>query len=141
MKLPNKLEGRQLFLIIIDSYAKRFASLNRKYNYIISKHNEFENKKASKERKAKKAIERYSSKIEPEEPEEQQQEKQQKEEQKSDNANEDMMDIDKPNQDEVSEKQETPSPLDMFNIDSHSPIAAIPVSNNTDVLKRCKIFI
>lgn len=28
MKLPNKLEGRQLFLIIIDSYAKRFASLN-----------------------------------------------------------------------------------------------------------------
>lgn len=135
MKLPNKLEGRQLFLIIIDSYAKRFASLNRKYNYIISKHNEFENKKASKERKAKKAIERYSSKIEPEEPEEQQQEKQQKEEQKSDNANEDMMDIDKPNQDEVSEKQETPSPLDMFNIDTHSPIAAIPVSNNTDVLK------
>ena len=46
-----------------------------------------------------------------------------------------MMDIDKPNQDEVSEKQETPSPLDMFNIDTHSPIAAIPVSNNTDVLK------
>ena len=53
MKLPNKLEGRQLFLIIIDSYAKRFASLNRKYNYIISKHNEFENKRLLKKEKLK----------------------------------------------------------------------------------------
>ncbi|KAK6458258.1 uncharacterized protein RJT20DRAFT_126237 [Scheffersomyces xylosifermentans] len=64
MKLPNKLEGRQLFMIIIDSYAKRFESLNRKYEYIISKHNEFEKKRGIKEVEAKKAIARYSSRIE-----------------------------------------------------------------------------
>lgn len=51
------------------------------------------------------------------------------------------MDIDKPNQDEVSEKQETPSPLDMFNIDTHSPIAAIPCFKQYRCFKRCKIFI
>lgn len=126
MKLPNKLEGRQLFLIIIDSYAKRFASLNRKYDYIIAKHNEFEKKKSTKEKKAKKAVERYSSKYETEHGQEE-------EEQKSDESNDDLMDIDS----DVNGKPEVDEnlPLDMFNIDSYSPIATYPSTNNSDVLK------
>lgn len=126
MKLPNKLEGRQLFLIIIDSYAKRFASLNRKYDYIIAKHNEFEKKKSTKEKKAKKAVERYSSKYETEHDQEE-------EEQKSDESNDDLMDIDS----DVNGKPEVDEnlPLDMFNIDSYSPIATYPSTNNSDVLK------
>ncbi|RCK57773.1 Transcription-associated protein 1 [Candida viswanathii] len=126
MKLPNKLEGRQLFLIIIDSYAKRFASLNRKYDYIIAKHNEFEKKKTTKEKKAKKAIERYSSKHETEQEQEQ-------EENKADEANDDLMEIDT----DVSGEPEVDQnlPLDMFNIDSYSPISTYPTTNNTDVLK------
>ncbi|CAI5760679.1 unnamed protein product [Candida verbasci] len=121
MKLPNKLEGRQLFLIIIDSYAKRFESLNRKYDFIIAKHNEFEKKKSSKEKESKKAIKRYSSKNDLEEKE--------KDEVVADEKNEediDMMDID--GEPEVDK-------LDLFNIDSYSPITAAPTPNNTDVLK------
>lgn len=63
MKLPNKLEGRQLFMIIIDSYAKRFESLNRKHNFILAKHKEFEKKKSQKEIESKKAVDRYTSKT------------------------------------------------------------------------------
>lgn len=61
MKLPNKLEGRQLFMMIIDAYAKRFHSLNRKFNYILKKHKEFEKKRQVKEADSRKAIERYCS--------------------------------------------------------------------------------
>ncbi|EGV61555.1 hypothetical protein CANTEDRAFT_131106 [Yamadazyma tenuis ATCC 10573] len=62
MKMPNKGEGRQLFMIIIDSYAKRFHSLDRKYDYIMRVHKEFEKNKATKEQESKKAVSRYSSK-------------------------------------------------------------------------------
>ncbi|EGW30360.1 uncharacterized protein SPAPADRAFT_143045 [Spathaspora passalidarum NRRL Y-27907] len=133
MKLPNKLEGRQLFLIIIDSYAKRFESLNRKYNYIIGKHNEFEKKKSIKEKDAKLAIERYSRKS------------------KSDEMNgkvqvlEDKMDVDEEEdhehhennekKDEAQEEEKEFDPLDIFNIDGHSPIASYPSTSNTDLLK------
>ncbi|KAL6454047.1 TRA1 Transcription-associated protein 1 [Candida maltosa Xu316] len=124
MKLPNKLEGRQLFLIIIDSYAKRFASLNRKYDYIIAKHNEFERKKTSKEKNAKIAVERYSS----------------KQESGNDEENGDMMEIDTDNNNHEEPNDGEPEvdkelPLDMFNIDQYSPIAAYPTTSNTDVLK------
>lgn len=53
MTLPNKLEGRQLFLIIIDAYAKRFKNLDRKYDYIIAKHDEYEKKKLGREKDSK----------------------------------------------------------------------------------------
>lgn len=61
MKLPNKSEGRQLFMFIIDAYSKRFEILNRKYDYILNKHQEFEKKRSIKELESKNAIERYSS--------------------------------------------------------------------------------
>lgn len=63
MKLPNKLEGRHLFMMIIDSYAKRFHSLNRKFHYIYKKHKQFEEQRKKKEAGVKLAIERYSSKT------------------------------------------------------------------------------
>lgn len=69
MKLPNKLEGRQLFMIIIDSYAKRFESLNRKHHHILARHRQFEKKKALKEIESKRAVDRYTSKAPLPEPE------------------------------------------------------------------------
>ena len=63
MKLPNKLEGRHLFMMIIDSYAKRFHSLNRKFHYILKKHKQFEAQVQAKEKDVKLAIQRYSSRT------------------------------------------------------------------------------
>ncbi|KAI5963026.1 TRA1 [Candida pseudojiufengensis] len=124
MKLPNKLEGRQLFLIIIDSYAKRFESLNRKYDFIIAKHNEYEKKKLMKEKESKKAVQRYSSKKDPIEQEE-----------KADETNGEM-EIDKEEAKEDADPQvDKDLGLNVFNIDSYSPIATVPVASNTDVLK------
>ena len=60
MKLQLSLEGRNLFMMIIDSYAKRFISLNRKYNYIHKKHAQFERQRRRKEAAAHVSILRYA---------------------------------------------------------------------------------
>lgn len=115
MKLPNKLEGRQLFMIIVDSYAKRFQSLNRKYGYIIKKHREFEEKKALKEQDSKKAIGRYSSKTDA-----------------SESEDVEMKDAD----DTESEPSIEPEDIvDLFSIEELSPIAPPSPATNTDLLK------
>lgn len=106
MKLPNKLEGRQLFMIIIDSYAKRFHGLIRKYNYILRKHKQYEEKRKIKEAEAKRALERYSRTSEPA-------------------TADDKMEVD----------TEEPDTLDIFSIEEALPIAISPVSNNGDLLK------
>lgn len=59
MVLPNKVEGRLLFMIIIDAYAKRFDNLSRKYGYIIDKHAEYEQKRKVRRAELKRAIARY----------------------------------------------------------------------------------
>ncbi|QPG74496.1 hypothetical protein FOA43_001826 [Brettanomyces nanus] len=41
LKLEDHADARQLFLIMIDSFGKRFASLNREYDDIIVKHKKF----------------------------------------------------------------------------------------------------
>lgn len=61
MKLSLKLEGRHLFMMIIDSYAKRFMSLNRKYDYILKKHHQYEKQSKVKEAQSVLAIKRYTS--------------------------------------------------------------------------------
>lgn len=49
MKLQSRADSRQLFMLIIDAYAKRFASLNRQYHNIMLHHLEFEKKKLKHE--------------------------------------------------------------------------------------------
>lgn len=121
MKLPNKLEGRQLFMIIIDSYAKRFHSLNKKYNYILKKHRQFEEKRKVKEAATETAVERYKSKA-PEIP------NGSHIEEMGDVAKDDAMDVDE-------EVEEVSLPEDMFSIEELSPIAVSTSSNNSDLLK------
>ncbi|CAK9440169.1 uncharacterized protein LODBEIA_P42690 [Lodderomyces beijingensis] len=140
MKLPNKLEGRQLFLIIIDSYAKRFESLNRKYDFIISKHEDHEKKKLAKEEDSKLAIERYSSKRDRKESQ-----VHKVEEKVNDDMEVEKSDAEKeepPNADADADPQKrqeaspsTGSELNIFNLDYYSPIATSSVLNNSDVLK------
>ncbi|PSK39382.1 hypothetical protein C7M61_001993 [Candidozyma pseudohaemuli] len=125
MKLPNKLEGRQLFMIIIDSYAKRFHSLNNKYAFILRRHNKFEERRKLKEVETKKAVERYCSK------------KDKIEETTNENGttnepeNDDMkMDVDEDNAD--SEETEL---ADMFSVEELSPISLTSPNHSSDLLK------
>lgn len=125
MKLPNKLEGRQLFMIIIDSYAKRFHSLNNKYAFILRRHNKFEERRKLKEVETKKAVERYCSK------------KDKIEETPNENGttnepeNDDMkMDVDEDNAD--SEETEL---ADMFSVEELSPISLTSPNHSSDLLK------
>lgn len=122
MKLPNKLEGRQLFMIIIDSYAKRFHSLNRKYDYILKKHKKFDEERKTKEADAKKAVDRYCSRTadvpsptpEPTKIEE------------TKDDDEDM---------EIDSTEDKPETDDMFSVEQLSPISISSSSNNSDLLK------
>lgn len=41
LKLENKADSRELLLLIIDTFGKRFASLNSQYDNIIKQHEEF----------------------------------------------------------------------------------------------------
>lgn len=155
MKLPNKLEGRQLFMIIIDSYAKRFQSLNRKYDYIIKKHKEFEKKRIVKEAFSKKAISRYSSKRaeiagSPIEADEKTASFEDTEMDDFDDektaVNDDTAVV--TTTDKTDEKpievsltpegelaSETQIVVDLFNIDELSPITSSPTASNSDLLK------
>ncbi|OBA21242.1 hypothetical protein METBIDRAFT_42126 [Metschnikowia bicuspidata var. bicuspidata NRRL YB-4993] len=146
MKLPSKLEGRHLFMMIIDSYAKRFQSLNRKFHYILKKHKQFENQMKVKEADAKLAIKRYSSKIDDQVAMDMGFSNDQKPEEESPkesaaslrnsgpNLTDDNMDID---------SDEPPSgnvidPMrveDIFSIEELSPISVSSVSANSDLLK------
>lgn len=125
MKLPNKLEGRQLFIIIIDSYAKRFHSLNRKYDYILKKHQQFEEKRKIKENAAEDAVERYRSKA-PEIPN-----ANMSEEPSEDAKDADLMEVDI----EADNEEKLELPEDMFSVEELSPISISSSSNNTDLLK------
>lgn len=41
LKFPDKSESRQMFMIILDIYSKKFNDIKKKYNYILYKHNEY----------------------------------------------------------------------------------------------------
>lgn len=121
MKLPNKLEGRQLFMIIIDSYAKRFHSLNKKYHYILRRHAEFEKNRKVKEADSKLAIERYRSKA-------------------LETPNGSAWDISKSDaEDNMEIDTESAQPdhdiIDMFAVEDLSPISVTALSPNSDLLK------
>lgn len=155
MKLPNKLEGRQLFMIIVDSYAKRFQSLNRKYDYIIRKHKEFEKKRAAKEQESKDAINRYSSKaleatssildndVEMKDADQPSVEEENNGNSNGFHANGDELnevsvhegDNDSPAASEDLKNEDEVIPIDLFNIEEHSPVASPASANNTDLLK------
>lgn len=53
MRLNSKAEGRQLFMLIIDAFTKRFQALNRQYPNIMKHHFDVENKRLEKEKKQK----------------------------------------------------------------------------------------
>lgn len=160
MKLPNKLEGRQLFMIIVDSYAKRFQSLNRKYDYIIRKHKEFEKKRAAKEQESKAAIDRYSSRtlkrsisilvddVEMKDAEQQPEEEEVSNSNGNGNGNgfhangsslDEIAIRDEgespPTSDDAKSEDSEPIPIDLFNIEEYSPVASPASSNNSDLLK------
>lgn len=115
MKLPNKMEGRQLFMIIIDLYATRFQSLNRKYDYILSKHNEFEKRRARKDAEGRRAIARYSSGAEVAEAEA-------------------PAEAAEAAPAETTEAAAATSPTDLT-VAELSPISLSPVNTNSDLLK------
>lgn len=48
LKLESKGDARQLFLIMVDSFSKRFASLNRDYSNVLKEHKKYFEKKANK---------------------------------------------------------------------------------------------
>lgn len=134
MKLPNKLEGRQLFMLIIDAYAKRFHSLNRKFNYILKKHKEFEEKRKVKEVDAKKAVKRYCSKSGdlPEVPSTTYTHETTEKLQEIDSEME-IDTVEHPSSDLTA--QEPSEVEDIFSIEELSPIIVVSSSNNTDLLK------
>lgn len=106
MVLPNKVEGRQLFMIIIDAYAKRFENLARKYPYIIAQHREYERKSKLRQEELKKAIERYNS-LKAKDPLEEEAAKDLAKQEEEENKND---------TDEVEKY------VSLFNIDLYSPI-------------------
>ncbi|WPK23814.1 hypothetical protein PUMCH_001060 [Australozyma saopauloensis] len=118
MKLTPKLKGRQLFMMIIDSYAKRFMSLNRKYDYILKKHKQYEKSSKAKELEASLAIKRYTSSIE--EPQ--------------------LAEISSPPEESLEEitqieiDTELP-PEDIFSLEDMSPICVTLTTNSSDSLK------
>lgn len=122
MKLPNKLEGRQLFMIIIDSYAKRFYSLNKKYHYILHRHSEFEENRKVKEADSKLAIERYQSRA-------------------VETPNGSAWDVSKADDEETIMDIDTEKvgdekdDIDMFAVADLSPISVTALSSNSDLLK------
>lgn len=126
MKLPNKIEGRQLFMIIIDSYAKRFHSLNKKYDYILKKHKQFEEKRKIKEADGKKAIDRYCSRTDDAPATSEETTTITKE------SDDESMDIDSENNHELPE---TPETDDMFSVEELSPISISSSTSNSDLLK------
>lgn len=117
MKLSSKLEGRHLFMMIIDSYAKRFMSLNRKYDYILKKHHQYDKNSKVKETQSVLAIERYTPSID-----------------ESPKLNPSIVTP------EVKEDTEMDldvdlSPEDIFSLEDMSPIAVSQASANQDSLK------
>ncbi|GEQ72657.1 hypothetical protein JCM33374_g6344 [Metschnikowia sp. JCM 33374] len=124
MKLPNKLEGRHLFMMIIDSYAKRFHSLNRKFHYILKKHKQYEDQMKVKEADVKLAIKRYSSKInDPISIE-------------ADHLSHNGIEMEKTDELEVQESSVQESSGDKMDIDSDGP----PSGNEIDPMKVEDIF-
>lgn len=139
MKLPNKLEGRQLFMIIIDSYAKRFHSLNNKYSFILRRHNKFEERRKQKEIETKKAVERYCSKNAIQETTPLNDSSTSENGSSNDNktdTDDTSMDVDE--SEKTSEKtdvDESPELADMFSIEELSPISITSPNHASDLLK------
>lgn len=129
MKLPNKLEGRMLFMIIIDSYAKRFQSLNRKYSFILHKHEEFEKKRAIKEAESKSAINKYMDDVNDNEAPNSALSNA-TDESSNTNSAETEKDFDVGREGGEGNKY-----IDMFNLEEYSPIQYSPQGNNSDLLK------
>lgn len=136
MKLPNKLEGRQLFMVIIDSYAKRFYSLNRKYDHIMRVHNEFERNKIKKEDESKKAISRYSSqKTIGMEVTSGDMNLIQSGEVKKNITDGDIEMVEEDTSNKANRSNEPDDSIDIFNLDSFSPLSAPSTASNSDMLK------
>lgn len=61
MKLPDKAEGRQIMVLILNAFVQRFAALNRTYNHVMESHKSY----TEKEKKAKEDMERkYATNLE-----------------------------------------------------------------------------
>lgn len=135
MKLPNKLEGRQLFMIIIDSYAKRFHSLNNKYAYILRRHNKFEERRKLKEVETKKAVERYCSKKDNPEGVTNEEPKAENGTAHASEGDDAKMDIDVVDGPTEAEEVEETELGDMFSVEELSPISLTSPNQSSDLLK------
>ncbi|GMF01682.1 unnamed protein product [[Candida] boidinii] len=65
LKLDNKAESRQLFLILIDAFTKRFNLLNNRYDDVMLQHSEFLANKSEKSNIKKEWNDKYEKLIEP----------------------------------------------------------------------------
>ncbi|KAG7193884.1 uncharacterized protein KQ657_005082 [Scheffersomyces spartinae] len=126
MKLPNKLEGRQLFMFIIDAYAMRFQSLNKKYDYIVAKHKQFEKKKQARDIEGQKAVHRFSSRKLIQD-KDKSADVEMKERTEDKNEDSEVKNEEDENNDEIY--------VSMFNLDEYSPITTFPQNSDTDLLK------
>lgn len=62
LKLENKADSRQIILLIIDTFGKRFESLNSQYDNVMKQHDDFKNNR--KERALKlKELETYGKEL------------------------------------------------------------------------------
>lgn len=61
MNLPDKNEGRQIMVLILNAFVQRFAALNRTYSHVMESHKTF----TEKEKKAKDDMQRkYATNLE-----------------------------------------------------------------------------
>lgn len=61
MKLPDKTEGRQIMILILNAFVQRFAALNRTYSHVMERHKAF----TEKEKKTQEEMKRkYSTNLE-----------------------------------------------------------------------------
>lgn len=62
LKLENKADSRQIILLIIDTFGKRFESLNYQYDNIMKQHEDFKNNRNDRALKLKE-LELYGKKL------------------------------------------------------------------------------
>lgn len=153
MRLNSKSEGRQLFMLIIDAFTKRFKALNRQYGNIMKHHKSLESIRIAKEKKnldtlkednpnqfdPDDEINKFLEKVKTFQHKDKKDESKIEEikDEKKDNDGDFDMDGDSSdfnNEKSTEEESEEPKEYDIFDIQKELPIQIHPAVNN-DPLK------
>ncbi|CDK24856.1 unnamed protein product [Kuraishia capsulata CBS 1993] len=124
MNLESKFEGRQLFMLIIDAYSKRFKALNRQYENIMYHHKDFESKAHAK-LEARKEVIGHNSILPGDENASTQTEKVREVNSSEIKPEDDLMDIDP--ESSASDQLDT---LNFFDIQRSAPIQISPLTQD-----------